>query len=841
MSGSILSSLVQWGRPWWLLALAVSLAPVAAAAWGARRGRHSWRPAVAMQAAAIACLTVAMAAPAVLRPSARQRPLLILRDVSDSLRDQTQRPLAWLSGLPSRRIDFAGGLAFADASGKQAQIDGSQTLLKPALDMALARRGQLSHVVLFTDGRFQDDWRPAAQALAAVHVPLVIVPLDAAPADARIADLAVRRTGGGVELAVSLSANVAQRRTLKVERQGARPKVLLNRELEMMANSPVTMHISDSLAPGEVGIYRASLSGGDAFPENDLATQLSLPPAGKVAVVAPPAQPLPELPGELGAAQRLSPADAPASAAGWSPYNAVLLVDSSGELLSSAQRQALAQYVRSGGGLVLVGAGPHATPKDHDDPLNRVLPLVANPYQRRPLKVILVLDSSGSMSELVDGAAGSAPQMKFDLVAEAALALRDHMTGLDSLTVVTFGDKARIIYDSPAGGPDFQALRQALAAVRPNGPTHVLPALRQALAEPLAGREGLVLLLSDLRTEKLDAAALAGQFKQAKLTLAVAAVGQEPSAPQRPLEELAAGLGAKVAPVGDLRSLAQVFAGFIRQARPDPIVRGNFSADVEQSALGSGGGAWPALDAYVASAPQGKPAIIARVAALGEPLAAVGIAGLGQAVCLAVPLEAGNNPAWLRWGGLGQLLAKAAQAVGRPAANPDFAVEVSRAPNKLTLTVQAQNAQGPMNLLDLSARVQDLAAPDDGAAPAPGEIQLRQTGPGRYEAVAAVGQGALALQVLAAKQVVWSGSSAAQAPAEFSAVGADWESLRQLEALTGGAIISPQDLPALKRRLEDEQLLPVWPAVLALALALMLTEWMLARVHHGAKSAPAAA
>jgi hypothetical protein len=64
---------------------------------------------------------------------------------------------------------------------------------------------------------------------------------------------------------------------------------------------------------------------------------------------------------------------------------------------------------------------------------------------------------------------------------------------------------------------------------------------------------------------------------------------------------------------------------------------------------------------------------------------------------------------------------------------------------------------------------------------------------------------------------------------EFAAIGANWPNLRRLEQLAGGSLVRPADLEAFAARADQAAWVPLWPWLLAVALAVMLGDWMLGR------------
>jgi hypothetical protein len=806
--------LVRFDQPWALAATAAACLPIVVALWARKRGRH-----VAAGCVALQCVAILAAAAALARPAARigadaVKPTLVLQDVSGSVRNQPPLP-DWPDDVPRDEFIFAADVA---AAGQDAGP--TRTRAAAALRLATARAHALAGVVIRTDGRFQDAWSAAADALGRTGVDVLIVPMQSPPADARVAELSARRRPDGrADLRVTVASNARQRRTLTVRRERPAPRALLERELSMTAGDSATIRLTDSPPSDRGAVYRAVLSGDDAFAENDAAETLLLPQKNRVAVVTRAGVSLPS--GSVPSVA-VAPADAPTDPAGWTDYAAVVLVDATGTLLSRPQRQALAGFVRGGGGLVLLGAAPHGTPDDREDPLTRVAALMANPYQRKPMKIVVVLDASGSMAEPADGPGGR-KGVKFDQACEAVLSLRRHLTPADALSVVTFSDSPRRVYDSGAAAIDYAALREAMRGVRPGGPTRVAGALKLAAADDVAPpRTGLVLLVTDMITERFDAAAIAKSLRDRDLSLAVVVTQStaDPAAAAAPLERLADLLGAPLVRRDGLTGLADVFAGFLRSARGDAIRRGSFRVTAGEGPPPAADA--PPLEAYLLAAPAVTALVSLRVEA--DPLLARRQVGLGRSVTLSLPLDAGLNAGWRKSAYLRQLLDAAVQWALRPETDPRFAGEFVDTGDGLRLTVEAVDGPAPMNTLDLTA---DLTTWEGRSA----SVALSQVAPGQYEADLPAPEAATAIRVRdAAGRVVWRGTVPETGGREFDALGADQAALRNLAERTGGRIVHDSAVSAWLRRATSEQDTPLWYWLLALAAGAMLTEWAVSRI-----------
>jgi len=830
------SSWLRFEQPWWLAAATAAVLPAIAATWARRRGRHVAAFSVLLQCAAVVLAAAAVARPGLPLGERADRPWMVLRDVSASVKEQFDRPWGWPADLAREEYDFAETVA---AAGRP--VAEGATRVTAALQLAGGRAKDIAGLVLITDGHFQDaDWSAAAEALGRAGMRVFIVPLESPPADARIADLsAQRRSDGKVDVRVTVVSNAMQERTLRVLREGRREELLL-REMSLLPNEPATIRLIDDAPADRAATYRAALLGKDAFPQNDQAAAAALPLRQTVAVVAAEADALAktiegamELP-----VKPVAPAEAPADAAAWMDYSAVVLVDAKGTLLSERQRAAVAAYVRGGGGLILIGAGPHASPQDRDDPLNRVAALIANPYERKPLKVTVVLDASGSMGEPAPQEAAPGRQIKFQLAAEAVLALKRHLTPADALAVVTFAVSPQRVYDSKDAPPNFGAVHDALFQIQPAGgnPTRVMPALALAAQDPAPqGKDGLVILVSDLLTEPYDANAVAqvgALLRRGRCSLSIVAVrtGVSSQPVKTGLEALAGELKATVVTSDSLTGLAEIFAGFLRSVRGDAVRSGRFQALLIGSPFGLSGLSLPELDAYLLCAQQEGAEPLAAVE--GRPLLAARRLGLGRSVGLAVPLGAGQNAALRGSEAFLSLLASAARWAGGEQGDPRFSGRAERGDGRLHVRIDARDRDGPMTGRSLVAEVLRL----ESAGEDPNRLArtpLVQTSPGRYEADLPAADEPLGLVVSeqgTEGRVVYRQGVGLTCPAEFAAIGADWGNLRRLAELSGGQIIPPSHLSSLARQWDRRRFTPVWPYVLAGALVLILLEWSIHRI-----------
>ncbi len=732
--------LFQFDQPaLWPLAL-VAVVPWVIALRARRHGRSTPWTAPLMQSLALVAVAAALARPRVASGPGSSRPVAVFVDASASQTGLPER-LAVSLHAEQRRVDYV----FADGVARLGRgVGADRSRILPALAILNSRIDPPAAVVFATDGRFDDPPEQIAAAAAALGrrgIPVFVVPRAPDAADARVTALSVRRGHGKdpaatpvVHVSATVVATGSLVRTLVITRSGA-AKELLRRTLNLRGGEPATVWAIDHPPAGGRAAteYRAELIEADLLARNNVMTAVApgegpevLWVTGAPGAIAPPAA----------AGVTFTPIAAAAlrrDVDALLPYAAVVVVDAGGEALTPAQRKALAGYVETlGGGLVMVGTGPYARPDDRDDPLNRVLPLWASPYERRSLDVTVVLDASGSMAEPASrpGIGGVDGTRKFDLVRQATLAMAGRqLTAGDMLRVITFSEWPTLRYTGTVG-PDFlAALSAALADVRPGGGTKVIPAMEAALeAAGAAGETGtrdrLVIILSDLQTEKFPTEPWARRFTDAGVALAVVSTGRPTEA--YPLKRLVDRLGGQSVYGVDLSGLADVFVRFLREARGDVRVRRETAVKVVGPLFGLPA-ELPDIDTFLSVAERGEIELLARTAA-GDPLIARHRVGLGRVVSVALPLEGPHNPRWRKSKIVGSLLSAAAAWAAGPAGDARYDAEVTRRGQEVTVTVHAlAEDDSPINGKALTV---EWSAGSD----RPRKIDLKQTAPGTYTA-----------------------------------------------------------------------------------------------------------
>ncbi len=797
------------------------LACLAAAVWLARLIPASRLRTRSLLSTGLFSLAILLAATALAGPvwqgaGRKDRTWLILQDVSASVTGQ-QVAIDLPDDQPRRVLRFARALAGPG----QADPDPAATRIADGLQLARAEADRLAGVIIATDGQFQGDWLASARRLGRTELPGRTLPMQAPPADGRIAAAtALDRKGDALTLQIALASNADQQRRLEI--RDAAGQIIDSLDLQLLAQSPLRLRRRLKIPTDQAAVLTVSLAGPDASAGNDRAS-LRIEPTETRLLLAGPREQLDAL-GRLlqRPGRRILPLTIPLDEAVDLPAaGTVVLVDTTGQGLRPAHRQELARRVRSGAGLLVVGSGPRSSPDQRDDPLNQVLPLISQPYQRQPLSVTILLDASGSMGQLsVDPQ--SAQRVKFRLAADAVLSLRRLLTDRDRLEVVTFNEQAASLYRSDNAAIDFAALSAALAEVEPDGATDLAAGLGHLLAQPAGppGRDQLVIVVTDLQVKPFQPEPAVRWFQaEAKRRLAVVAIaaGDDGQAQPTGLEQLARRTEAKMITRPGLSGLGKIFADLLSATRGDGVWQEPTEVRLVQPVWQIPAGTLPTLPASVPSALVDESEVLAR-AGWGPIFARRG-AWLGRSVCLAAWSEAETLTALTEAEPWPQLLQRAVDWIQPPSDLPGLVVDLSLQQGRLQIDMTSpEQAEG-----DWTAEL--LTAADGPVA----RLGLRRTGLARWSGQMDLPGRDAHVVIFRNGQRVWSGSAYAGAGAELAKIGPDFRALQQLAEATGGQIVEPWRLAETIQPDRAQSGLALWPILAAAALGLILLDWLLAR------------
>jgi uncharacterized membrane protein len=826
----------------------------------------------AVRSLLLAAVALGLARPVISSASAHQS-IVYAVDVSDSIAtpaleqtaakiDELNRALA---PSHSRIVAFgrdAVTLATADALRQMAKSrtaqpapqggpDGGATDLEAAL---YAARGELApeHVprlVLFSDGRpTAGDTGSAVTHLAAERIPVSVEPL--APrsiGDAWIdaVDIASPVTSGGVATAtVTIGSQRSDRGEIELRLTSSAPQApkpagaptrgrVLARKPVVFGKGLTDVALEFEVdSPGAYVLEATLVSPGDPLPTNNaLMKETWADPRSRVLYVEGAPSSARYLAGALDGAGfdvTIRPASGvPTSVADLEPFDVVVLSDIPRKAISDASMTTLSNWVEQIGGGLLVAGGESVFGENgyRKTALERLTPVTFERKDEPEVALVIVLDRSWSM-------AGSS----MELTKTAAQAAVDVLADEQSIGILTFNDKFDWDVTLRNVGRNRDMIRKKITAIGPGGHTLIFPAVEQAYLalRNAKARARHVILLSDGRSYPGDYEGLVKKMTEARITVSTVAVG--PSADPELLKNLATWGKGRAYAVADAAQVPEIFVkeaknaatpGFDEKAITPVLKSQGFLSSVNLTRM-------PKL--------KGRTATVLKDGALElvatdeeDPLLAFWPIGLGRTAVFASDVKDRWAADWVRWRGYGPFFASLIRALQRQR-SPVLALDVVPGPVRggnraVAVAVEARTAAGEYK--NLQSPVLQLR--QAGGAPA-ARVVTRQVAPGRYEAVVmADARQLLNISVEGAdSRPATAGATAAtvvpDAAAEYRFRQPDEVLLRSIASATGGAW--RPTAAALANSAGDSRTArrPLWPPLVALALALWFVDLLLRRV-----------
>lgn len=757
----ILASFLTMGTPLMAACAAGGLSIVVIAAWVRQRAMV---PQLAWAGVSAGLFFALAAGSMVLHLSGGGR-VVVMVDLSPSTRGADYRQ----PGMLQRRIgQLIGDRPFVviqfGESNRAATID------SPLEEIASKRTNfdppTADAVVVFSDGRFA----------APAYSPPVYFVLDAGlehPADAAVRKMEMR----GGEIAVTVKSTGGENRVLTISGDSEATT------RSSATTRPVAAGESVMVVPvdGARGRWRAELSGGDLWPENDALT-LDLPP------------PMLRQRWWIGDGTRApagwiakSPDDLPMDELDYLTADVIVLDNVSASELSAARMSGLERYVRDcGGSLVILGgdksfgAGLYfGTPLERLSPLASVAP---SPAQRW----MFLLDFSGSMSNpaqnMGNPAIASVPQS--NLATAAVQELLPRLPPDDPVTIGSFSDRITWWVTDRAASELSKAALSPPAGVVAAGPTNLEPALNQIAAGDSSMPVNL-LLLSDADVQIDHPAELAAALAKRHVRLFVLALAR--GSGLGVLQQLAGATGGYLLDQSDPTLWPQAARQLLRGAMTDAIgtqameIRFiNDASNMTAATIQRWNRTWLKTGSTVlAEGVSGAPTT-ATTDTSPRPMAARWRVGLGQVCAVAFTADAR------------QATAMADLVAGAPV-DPRFSITCDTE-RELRVRLDAAGPEGFIN--NLAAEVRLVAAEAAGGTGSPGGaddrvLPMRQTGPGHYEMATTAGREAVLAIVMVNGEVAGRIPVAGRYAREFDAVGNDEQAMADLASATGGRVVQP--------------------------------------------------
>ncbi len=190
------------------------------------------------------------------------------------------------------------------------------------------------------------------------------------------------------------------------------------------------------------------------------------------------------------------------------------------ESIPANGKQALEQYVKQGGGLLVIGGERNLYKEDKkvEDPLDRALPAkLAPPRSPEGTAVVLIIDKSSSMEG-----------RKMELARLASIGVVENLRPVDQVGVLIFDNSFEWAVPIRRA-EDKTLIRRLISGITPDGGTQIAPALNEAYRKvrPVNATYKHIVLLTDGISEEGDSMSLAKEAESQKVTISTVGLGQD--------------------------------------------------------------------------------------------------------------------------------------------------------------------------------------------------------------------------------------------------------------------------------------------------------------------------
>jgi len=679
--------------------------------------------------------------------------------------------------------------------------------LRLALDTFPPQGGK--SIVLLSDGRPTQGQLDEVLARAAREG----VQISTVPLEMRASEYWISRLDAPPEaaphlpftLSVEVSASDFAQGTLVIYRNGTLvPDLRRSVDLSPGLND---FTFKDELSdPGSYQYQAVLQMPGDSLAENNQYMALVEVHGGPQILLIAPKTPdesaLPQLLGQAGYGfQTMTPSQWSPNAASLAVYRAIILDNVELVKLNDDQISALETYVRDqGGGLLLIQGRP-AVEGFANKQFERMLPISYEGPQdlrRPPLALVMILDRSGSMSEMAGGA------RKIDLLKEAALSTLATLDPRSLIGVVAFSINYQWLIPLQSLEGEHRAdLYPAIQGLSPGGGTDLYPALQDAIIA-LAGVQARVkhlIVFTDGQVDKSKSfSELFREIKASGITASSVAIG--PDADLEVLKALADVGSGKLYPVADARDLPQITLEELQRVARNRWISGTTPVlpgpavgrlgEIESTSI-------PPNDGHVLTfaKPTGEVELLVQGQGQDQapdPLVSYWRYGLGQVAVLNTDLSGEGSASWVHWSGLTKLMSTLlGQAYSEePPQLAQLKLSTQLAEGQLQAAVDAQSDGRWLDHLTLQAQLSSL-----NQSPIP--LAFQQVAPGRYETSSeSLAEGVYLLQL---KALTLEGQSLGEIhravsvpyPDEYKEIGLDQMMLVHIARQTGGLYLEGAD------------------------------------------------
>ena len=645
--------------------------------------------------------------------------------------------------LPPREHVSAQQLESIDVATRS---DGSDLAKALSLSAAILPETATSRLVLVSDGTATEgELTPVLSELKSRGIAVDVLPIDYSyDEEVWLERLDLPRQvqqGQTYEAAVILSSLAAGKGKL-VLLENDRP--VLEQQIDYPAGKsryvvPITLR--------EPGYYeytaRIEPAGKDHIPQNNIAIDyLFLQGQGQILVVTDPAgddrdwktleQTLKEA--EF-AVQRIPAYDLPVTPLALLPYDGVIFLNVPSDALERDQMQAVHDAIyHQGVGFLMVGGpqsfGPGGWRKT---PIETALPVEMDITQRKVLlngALVIVLDHSGSMGEMVGGTGAS----KQALANTSAAASVNMLNPRDWLGVVAFDTQPTWVVPFALNTNGAQSAAQ-VRQIGTGGGTDMYPALEEALTALLTLKPGEaavrhIVLLTDGQSAG-DPEEFVKRCKEGQISVSTIGVGDPQSINGDVLNMIAHETGGRFHAVSNAQHLPRIMVREAMTLRKSAVRTATFSPNAEAiSPILKGITEMPPLHGLVVTVAKDRAELVLSAPPelendVSDPLLALQRYGVGRTAAFTSDLSTAWARDWVGWDRFQPFVKQLMTEVSRP--ERDRRLQVNSFASGTTGVIHVEDFGTDSELLDIRATVQ---GPDNKSQ----QLVLSQQGPRRYEA-----------------------------------------------------------------------------------------------------------
>ena len=536
-----------------------------------------------------------------------------------------------------------------------------------------------------------------------------------------------------------------------------------------------------------------------------------------------------------------SPLDAPNDVAGFAGYDSVVLSNVPASEMTHAQQTALGSAVSDfgvglgmvGGTNSFIGGGWRGTP------VEAALPVTMVPRQGEKIPaadVVIILDASNSMSEEEGGVE------KVQLAARAAVALLGTLQPVDRVAVISVTETPTLVvpFSTPA---QALAARKSIEGVEAGGGgIYCLTGLEAAydLLDTSHAAIKHVVMCADTSDseEQENCVALARRMRvEEHITTSCCGIGEWSDSDVGFQRDVSGAGNGQLYVVSQATDLPQFFRRDISHIQAPPYLEGSFIARatagdalIANLPLASA----PPLLGYDLVTARPAASVALRAPSRPDPFLAYQDYGLGRSFAFTSDETAHWGAWWLPWQGYSEFWSRVLRWSLRRDQASDFQMftDVPTGSSRGHIVVDAFLPDGSYR--DGARFRAVIAGPSDAKAAQMGHVDavdLRQTGPGRYEATFDAGQTGQYLVSVSRPGDASGGVStlgvSQSYPAEYAQNPPDVALLNTMAQETGGSLLkTPSDvwsLPQL-RFMSSKNIAPLW-LLLGAAFFLLDVAW----------------